>query len=93
MGGSLVFGVAVMMTTASASSGLTFIVLGSDSHFFCQIALVIASVGDDVVFGGGNDNNRLSGSSSAAAILAIMTLLFCSNSRGFGGLFCKQIMW
>ena len=51
MGGSLVFGVAVTTTTASANSGLAFVVLGSDNHFFCQLALVIASVGNDIIFG------------------------------------------
>ena len=43
----------------------------------------ITFTGGDLVFGSGGDD----------AILAIMALPFCSNSRGFGGLFYKQIMW
>ena len=41
---------AVMTATAPASSGLVFVVLGgSNNHFFCQMALVIASVSNDVI--------------------------------------------
>ena len=87
MGGSLVFDVAVMMTTASASSGLASVVLGSDNYFFCQIALVIPSVDYDVIFGGGNDNNRVGESLVASAILLINALPFCSNSRCLAAFF------
>ena len=90
------FSVSVAMTaTAPASSGLVLVVLGgSNNHFFCQMALVIPSVGNDVIFGGGGDNGNIcfgwvlgSGGYSGNSGIAILW-----QFKVFGGLFYKQIM-